>query len=113
MSFQPDPERIIWRLHLKSSPSSVYAMLATDEGRARFWAVSAIERNGVIDFQFPNGMTWKGQLLEKVPGKLYKVQYIGGSVTTFSLLPDEAGGTVLVLTDDGVPERDRTEVTAG
>ncbi len=50
------PERIVWRLHLASSPDEVHRLLATDEGRARFWAESAVERNGHIDFEFINGM---------------------------------------------------------
>jgi len=41
MSFQSDPLVIRWRLHLKSPPHIVYPIVATDEGRARFWAESA------------------------------------------------------------------------
>ncbi len=32
-----------WRLHLASPPAAVHRMLASDEGRARFWAESAVE----------------------------------------------------------------------
>jgi hypothetical protein len=35
MPFQPDPDPITWRLHLRAAPTIVYAILATDEGRAR------------------------------------------------------------------------------
>lgn len=57
MPFQNDPTTIRWRLHLASPVSKVYAALATDEGRASFWAESAQEREDVIDFIFPNGLT--------------------------------------------------------
>lgn len=35
---QRDPSVIRWRLHLRTSPSDVYRLLAEDKGRARFWA---------------------------------------------------------------------------
>jgi hypothetical protein len=41
------------------------------------------------------------------------VRYYGGSVATFELAGDGAGGTDLRLTDAGVPDEDRTEVIAG
>jgi hypothetical protein len=50
MNFQDDPAVIVWRLHLRSTPAVVYAMLATDDGRARFWAESAVARNWDTDF---------------------------------------------------------------
>ena len=104
---------IRWRLHLASPPERVYQALATDAGRARFWAESAVERDGAIDFVFPNGMTWRGAILEQDPPRRYSVHYFGGSVTNFDLTPDGAGGTDLVLTDRDVPPADVLEVTAG
>ncbi|HXQ36543.1 MAG TPA: SRPBCC domain-containing protein, partial [Anaerolineales bacterium] len=56
---------------------------------------------------------WKGRILEEVRPRRYKVEYYGGSVTTFELESDDAGGTDLTLTDEGVPQEDRTEVIAG
>lgn len=104
---------IRWRLHLASPPERVYALLATDAGRARFWAESAAERDGAIDFVFPNGMTWRGAVLEQDPPRRYSVRYFAGSVTAFDLAPDGAGGTDLTLTDRDVPPIDRAETTAG
>lgn len=113
MSFQPESGLIRWRLHLVSPPSTVYAMLATSEGRARFWAESAVEHAGVIEFVFPNRVTWRGEILRADPPRHYAVRYYGGSLTTFELKDDGRGGTDLTLTDAGVPESDRTEVIAG
>jgi uncharacterized protein YndB with AHSA1/START domain len=101
------------RLHLTSPPERVFELLATDAGRARFWAESAAERDGALDFVFPNGLTWRGRILANDPPRRYTVEYFGDSTTTFELEPDGAGGTDLTLTDTGVPEADLPETTAG
>jgi len=113
MIFQSEPNTIRWKLHLKSPPSVVYEKLSTDTGRASFWAESAHETQGVIHFIFPNNAEWKGRILEQIPLQRYKVEYYGGSITTFQLEPNGSGGTDLTLTDEGVPQEDRTEVIAG
>jgi hypothetical protein len=46
MAFQDDADTIHWRLHLTSPPHTVHQMLATDAGRAGFWAESAVEYFG-------------------------------------------------------------------
>lgn len=113
MTFQVDLGLIRWKLHLKSSPEVVYRILSTDDGRASFWAKSALETDGIIHFVFPNQAEWKGRILEREqPGK-YAVEYYGGSITTFELSSDDSGGTELTLTDQGVPAEDRAEVSAG
>lgn len=113
MAFQPDPAAITWRLHLRSSPSTVYELLTTDAGRARFWAEEAVEHEGAITWVFVGGQRWRGAILEREPGRRFSVGYYGGSTTTFILADDGAGGTDLTLTDTGVPPADRAEVTAG
>jgi uncharacterized protein YndB with AHSA1/START domain len=112
MMFQPAASAIRWRLHLASPPPAVYAMLATNAGRARFWAESAVEQAGAIEFVFPNGVNWHGEVLEADPPRRYVVRYYGGSIARFELR-EVAGGTDLTLTDAGVPETDRAEVLAG
>jgi hypothetical protein len=113
MTFQKDPEVIRWKLHLTSTPQAVYEKLSTDVGRATFWAESALERDGFIHFVFSNQAEWKGRILESNPPYIFKVEYYGGSMTTFELYPNDVKGTDLVLTDQGVPEDDRAEVIAG
>jgi uncharacterized protein YndB with AHSA1/START domain len=113
MTSPNDPDAIRWKLHLKSSPQAVYEKLSTNDGRASFWAESATEQDGVIHFVFPNQAEWKGRILENEPPHRFKVEYYGGSITTFELDPDSSGGTDLTLTDQGVPAEDRTEVIAG
>ena len=113
MTFQDDPDTIHWKLHLQSPPEAVYQAISTDHGRAGFWGESAVERNGVIHFNFPNGMTWAGEVLQADPPWLYSLIYFGGSNVTFRLAEDGLGGTDLTLTDTGVSPEDRSEVTAG
>lgn len=111
----PTPERtsIRWKLHLRSAPQQVYDMLNTDEGRARFWAETARETNGEIEFTFPDGERWCGRVLERIAPKRFQVEYYGDSITTFVLEPDGAGGTVLLLEDQTVSSEDHAEVMAG
>lgn len=113
MTFQSDPDAIRWRLHVCASPAEVYRALSTDAGRARFWAESAVERDGVIHFVFPNGLTWDGPILEARPPHRFAVRYYGNSLATFTLQDDGRGGTDLILADAGVPAADRVEVIAG
>ncbi|MCM3871249.1 MAG: SRPBCC domain-containing protein [Pyrinomonadaceae bacterium] len=95
-----------------SPTSAVYQMLATNEGRAKFWAESAVEVDGKIHFIFPNGQSWLGRLIEHVPPQRLGVQYLGGSVATFRLEDDGHGGTDLTLTDEGFSEEE-AEVLSG
>ncbi|HEX6386857.1 MAG TPA: SRPBCC domain-containing protein, partial [Anaerolineae bacterium] len=62
---------------------------------------------------FPDGQRWSGRILEQQPPRRFVVEYFGGSMTTFELADDGAGGTDLTLSDAGVPAADRAEVTAG
>jgi len=113
MSFQNNPNAIRWRLHLKSPIAKVYQALSTDLGRASFWAESAIERDGVIHFIFPNNVTWDARVIHAIPPHKYAVLYYGNSIATFEIEEDGHGGTDLTLTDSGVPAQHRTEVIAG
>ena len=113
MTFQDEPNLIRWKIHLKSSPQTVYEKLSTNDGRASFWAESALETDGIIYFVFPNLAEWKGRILESERPHRYAVEYYGGSITTFELISDGSTGTDLALTDQGVPKEDRAEVMAG
>src|SRR5687768_2760262 len=55
---------IRWRMHIPVEPSVVFAALTSDEARARFWAESAIESQGVIHFRFIDGTTYESTVLE-------------------------------------------------
>lgn len=103
---------IRWRLHLPVAPERVFAALATEEGRAAFWAESAPEVDGDIEFRFVNGVATRSRILERDPPRLFAIDYFG-AVARFELASDGAGGTDLLLTQTGVPAAEWNEVHAG
>ncbi len=113
MSFQPNAETIEWRLHLQSPPERVFAMLATAEGRARFWAERAEESDDVVVFRFPDGSELDSRVLEKVAPTRFALEYFAGSKVLFECSSDQLGGTDLRLIESGVPAAARTENIAG
>ena len=112
MPFQDDPSLIRWRLRLKSPPAAIYKFLATNEGRARFWAESAVEEDGHILFRFPNGLDWRAKIIKQQPPTCFSLNYFD-STTSFELNENSVGGTELTLTDDGVLLEYREEIIAG
>jgi uncharacterized protein YndB with AHSA1/START domain len=97
------PTAIRWRLHLASPPRVVYFLIATGEGRRRFWAESARERHGLVEFRFAGGQLLRSRVIQRDLHRRFAVEYFGGSVATFELADDGAGGTDLTLTETGVP----------
>lgn len=113
MTLEENSATIRWRLHLQSPPAKVYELLATEEGRAGFWAESAVERAGSIEFIFSSGFRWSAKILERRPARRFRLEYIGGTLATFELNEDGAGGTDLTLTDENVPPAERAGTAAG
>lgn len=103
---------IRWKLHLPAPPEKVFEALDTDVGRASFWAESAREIDGVIRFEFVNGMSYRSRILARRPGAVFAVDYFGGEAR-FELVPDGRGETDLTLTHSGVSLEDWNEVHAG
>ena len=111
-AFQPDPNRIIWRVHFRSTPIEVYEYLALSEKRKLYWAESAEERGSVIHYRFLNGIEDSGRILERDPGRLYRVEYFGSDVT-FELSSCESNGCDMTVTCENVNKGDRCEIAAG
>ena len=103
---------IRWRMHLPVSPEKVFATLGSDEGRASFWAESAIEVDGQIEFRFVDGYEHSGRILDREAPHLFSIEYMGGPVR-FELTDDGSGGTDLLLTHEGVGAEEWNEVHAG
>jgi hypothetical protein len=91
----------------------VYQVLGTPEGRRRFWAESAEEQEGAIEFIFADGTMLRSRILAADPPGEYRLTYFNESVVTFLLMDDEAGGTDLVLTEEGLGEDDWKENLPG
>lgn len=103
---------IRWRMHIPVSPERVYQALDSAEGRASFWAVSAIEYEGEIAFRFSNGYVCRSRVLERRPPEILTIDYMGAAAR-FELSPDGRGGTDLLLTHDGIGPEEWNEVHAG
>lgn len=102
---------IKWSLHVERTPEEVYEILDSSLGRSRFWAESAEERSGEIQFVFINGVTHTARILERRPPTEWSIDYFGGKCT-FRLLPDGQGGTDVRVTHE-YPATDFHEVSAG
>jgi len=110
--FQSEFETIKWKLHFSSPPEKVYEALSTNEGRRGYWAESADENNGKINYVFLNNIEDTGEILERVPNKLFSVMYFNWKVT-FKLSPDNSNGTDLEMISENVPEKIKSEIIAG
>lgn len=105
-----DPIR--WRMHIPVPPDKVFAVLDSDEGRASFWAESAVEVDGHIEFQFINGHACTSRIVERRPPTLLAIDYFGG-LARFELTADGRGGTDLLLMHNLMGPDEWTEVHAG
>jgi hypothetical protein len=103
---------IVWRLRLTSPPEHVFDIVATDEGRARFWAEETHEVLGVVHFRFLNGTTEQSPILVRDRPRRFAIRYFGAE-TTFELASDANGGCDLTLIARGVPAAEWEEVHAG
>lgn len=112
MSFQSEPGTIRWKVHFRSSPERVFEALATDAGRAGFWAEAAPEVDGVITFHILNYGPFSGRILLRREPEIFRLEYYGTAVE-FSLSGDGRGGTDLSLLATEVDESIRMEMVAG
>lgn len=112
MSFQSERGTIRWKVHFRSSPEMVFDALATDAGRARFWAEAAPEVDGVITFHILNYEPFSGRILLRRKPEIFKLEYYG-TIVEFSLSGDGRGGTDLSLLATEVDESIRMEMVAG
>ena len=112
MSFQSEPGTIRWRMHFGAPPERVFDALATDSGRASYWAESAPEVDGGITFHILNYEPFSGRVLRRERPRVFALAYFGTTVE-FTLSDDGHGGTDLSLLATEVDEAIRMEMTAG
>lgn len=112
MSFQPEKGVIRWKMHFLSPKEDVFSALATDEGRARYWAESAPEVNGQVTFHILGYEPFAGRILTSNAPSLFALEYFG-TIVEFSLQDDGGGGTDLSLVAMQVDESIRMEMVAG
>ncbi len=111
-AFQDQPGEVRWKLHLSSPPEAVYEALATDEGRATYWAERASERDGAVEFHILNYPVFTGRVLDRRPPRRFALEYFG-TVVSFQLDDDGHGGTDLSLIAEVPDESSRMEFAAG
>jgi uncharacterized protein YndB with AHSA1/START domain len=112
MSFQSEPGTIRWKLHLAAPPQQVFDALATEAGRASYWAESAPEVDGRITFHILNYEQSKGRVLRRERPLAFALEYFG-TLVEFTLTDDGRGGTDLSLLATEVDESIRMEMVAG
>jgi uncharacterized protein YndB with AHSA1/START domain len=112
MAFQSDPDQIVFRVHIAAPPDAVYDMIATAEGRRRFWAESAIETDGVVAFVFPDGTTHPSRIVDRQRPHRFSLEYFGSTVV-FEIVATDKSETDVVVRNAGVAAHERTEVIAG
>jgi uncharacterized protein YndB with AHSA1/START domain len=112
-ALQPEPGVLRWRVSLPASPQEVFALLATDRGRERFWAErSTTGSDGVVLLEFPSGATGRLEVVAQVAGERLETRYFG-TPTTFGLEARQPAGTVLTVTARQVPPDDLVDLSAG
>lgn len=112
MPFQSETGVIRWKVHFNSRPEEVFEALATDAGRACFWAEAATEVDGVITFNILNYEPFSGRILLRREPSVFKIEYYG-TIVEFSLSSDGGNGTDLCLVATEVDESIRMEMIAG
>jgi len=103
---------IRWRMHLPVVPERVFAAFDSNEGRAAFWAESAIEHEGAIEFAFIDGCRHRSRILVRRPPREWAIEYFGGKAC-FEFTADGGSGTDLLVTHSGVGPDEWHEVHAG
>lgn len=103
---------IKWKIHCNSSAEKLFKILSTYEGRECFWAEESREIENYINFVFPNGKTYKSEILHKKFPERFSIDYFD-SVVTFQISPLPNGGCNVTLTNTKVDIEDFKEVLAG
>lgn len=100
-----------WKLLLATPIDDVYDALATDQGRAKFWAERTEENNGIVRFYFPNGESCDAEIVAADRPLRFCVRYFD-ALTDF-LLADIKGKTELTLKVSEAPAEDWLAAYAG
>ncbi len=112
MSYQEKANIIEWKVHFSSPIEKVYEFLTTDKGRSKFWAEETIEKNGFVKFCILHYPTYNSKIYEKIPPKLFKLEYFGTDVT-FTLITTDDNGTDIYLKAVTPNEQVKNEMAAG
>lgn len=99
-------------MHIQAPPEQVFDLLDSDQGRACFWAESAVMVDDVIEFRLSKRYVHRSRVRVRDRQRVFAIEYLGGPVR-FELTPDGAGGTDLLLIHEGVAPDEWIETHAG
>lgn len=103
---------IRYRLRLAASAEKVYELLATDDGRAGFWAERTEQKDDEIVFYFPDGEKLISRVLESSPPHRLSLTYFNGSIVTFDV-HEQSTGTEVQLLETNLTPSDESQNRAG
>jgi uncharacterized protein YndB with AHSA1/START domain len=101
-----------WRVALPAPREDVWALLATDAGRERFWAETSQQSGKRVELRFADGTTTRLEVLASNAPTSIAVRYFDAK-TTFELTSTSGGLTLLEVTADNVLPADTIDVAAG
>ena len=104
---------VVWRVHVARPRAEVYALIATDAGRERFWAERSREEGDRLVLDFPNGERLETRILERVPDVRFAFEYFEGSRAELSLSDGDGGGTVVRIHETNLDEATALENRPG
>jgi uncharacterized protein YndB with AHSA1/START domain len=107
-----EAHEIVYRLRLKAAPDRVFAFLATDQGRGKFWAERTEQQEQHVVFHFSDGQELSSQVLESSPSHHFSLTYFNGSIVTFDI-HEEPDGTILQLRETNLSDSDERQNRAG
>ena len=112
VGFQSESGRIVWKLHLSSSPERAYDYIATPKLREKYWAERSWDQDGRVYFEILNYPVFSGKIVESRAPEFYEFEYYG-CLVKFTFKSDGRGGTDVLMESTHVPEDIRHEMIAG
>lgn len=112
MTIQPEPGHLRWRVHLSAPAEAVYRLIATDDGRQRFWAERSQQNADQITLTFPDGSQTVLDVISQEPPSTWVVRYFG-ALTSFEVQATSVDTAVLEVRASDVPDGDCVELAAG
>ena len=107
-----EDHEIVYRLLLKAAPDRIFAFVATDQGRGKFWAERTEQQQQNIVFHFSDGQKLSSQVLESTPYHRFSLTYFNGSIVSFDI-HEETDGTILQLRETNLSASDERQNRAG
>ena len=101
---EPDaPRGVNWKISLAAEPEAVFRLVATDAGRAAFWAEESRTEGERFHLTFANGAHVDCRVIRLEPPHLISFEYFGGSRVDLRLAAIADGGTDFEVSEAAPP----------